>query len=245
MYKKNIVKIVITLTTLFLFILTSVIPVAGEPECQPYFTGIFGDNNWYITDVELGFYVDKLIVEKVWYSITNDPDPVWIPFPIDDVVTLSEEGDHTFRYKWKLKDDPHHRNGSQFYTLKIDKTPPTIKITKRVKQLDRQLIITGNPKDEESKVRSVEFYLDDIWQETDTNHPYEYIFSWEKGEPIGDHVVKAIVYDNAGFSNNASTTPVNYPHHGVFMNKIIQRIYSIRQLFLQVFNILMSFPSYL
>ena len=106
-------------------------------------------------------------------------------------------------------------------------TSPTIQLTRKIQGND--VTFTANPSDATSGVNRVEFYLDDEYQQTDTNDPYQYTWTG-----ASKHFVYAIAYDNAGNfeqSETLSTTPrsriINFP--------ILQYIWQLLINFLSTF----------
>lgn len=261
MHKNSLAKKGLALATIVLFIGMSAIPVAGDIEtekyadaghtsldfygvlnneeecypCYPVFLGLEGKNGWFIADVLIQFYYDPVRVVKIWYQITRTRDWIkyeWEPF------SFTDEGEFSFEWKWE---DPFGNISFPMVpgSLKIDKTPPTIELNKKVGLFNKKKItFTANVDDGESGIERVEFYLDGELQENLTEPPYQYVY--EKGGKIQE--VEAIVYDIAGHSNSdkSDTEPASYP--ALFMSKILQRIHAISQLFLKLIKIIV--PSY-
>jgi len=98
-------------------------------------------------------------------------------------------------------------------TIKIDKAKPTVTITKpKMGYLyieDREIMPTvlGNTiiigkitiyadaSNHESGISKVEFYIDNILQESVTEPPYAWQWNYLS---IGTHLIKVVAYDNAG-----------------------------------------------
>lgn len=262
MYKKCFAKKGLALVTIALFIGMSAIPIAGDTETEkyadaehtsfgllnnddvvPYFWGKYGKNSWYIgiSDVEIWF-VYRDIVEKIWYSITEDlGQPVWKEY-LDAPFTFEEEGTWIFQYKWE--DIWGNETKGENIPFKIDKTPPTITLQKITQMIRRKIIFTANVNGVASGVERVEFYLDGVLKENITSGDYEYIYTWGRDENPGEHEVSAIVYDNAGHSSSddSDTTSVSFQYHATILSRILQRMQSISQLFLQLLKIMVRFP---
>jgi hypothetical protein len=66
-----------------------------------------------------------------------------------------------------------------------------------------KITVLVNAVDDESKVERVEFYLDDVYQETVDNPPFSWVL--QRGDfTISRHTIEVVAYDLSG--NNASTT---------------------------------------
>lgn len=259
MHKKCLAKKGLALVAIVLFIGMSVTPGAGDTEtekyadatsfgvlnndpfCIPVFFGQKGNNNWFITSLIIYFQYRVGWVEYIWYSITEDSGTDWKEYK--EPFLYEEEGIFNFQYKYQ-DITGNVTYGGQAITLKIDMTPPTIELVKKVKILSKKIIFTANVQDATSGVARVEFYLDGVLKENLTSAPYIYTYTWKKGEDPEEYEVKAIVYDWAGHSDidNSSTAPVSYPHHATVVSKILQRMHSINQLCLQIPKIMVRFP---
>lgn len=256
MYKKCFTKKGLALVTIALFIGMSAISEAGDvkaeknyssknpdigvtnygDDCVPTFIGNIGEHGWYISDVSIGFdYTPR--VDKIWYKIDGDWERFYTPF------LFKKEGAFMFDYKWEYLDG-NTSNASSLINFNIDKTSPTITLEKTTQMIRRKIIFTANANDAASGVERVEFYLDGVLKENITSGDYEYIYTWEKGEDPGEHEVNAIVYDNAGHSNSddSDTTSLSYQYHATILSRILQRMQSISQLFLQLLKIMVRFP---
>ena len=263
MYKKCFAKKGLALATIVLFIGMSVIPVAGDTEtekyadvkhtsfgvlnhpiCSPRFSGQLGQNDWFINLVSIFFIYRADWVVKIWFSITEDSEPDWQEFDFEPGNSIfGEEGIFNFQYKYQDMTG-NVTYGEQGIILKIDMTPPTITLQKTTQMIRRKIIFTANANGAASGVERVEFYLDGVLKENITSGDYEYIYTWGKGEDPGEHEVNAIVYDNAGHSNSddSNTTSVSFQHHATILSRILQRMQSISQLFLQLLKIMVRFP---
>lgn len=259
MLKKCLKKKGLALVTIVIFIGISAIPATGDIEtekyaehislnsygalnndenCKPNFDGQMGENYWFVDDVWIWFSYDPVRVVEIWYRITNEEwkNYTWHPF------TFGQEGDFVFEYKWK--EDPlgeiHFPPVPE--SLRIDKTPPTINLEKKIQGIRKKIVFTAQVNDETSEINRVEFYLDDEPIATITESPYTYTYNY-KDDPRR-HEIKAIVYDNAGHSNSgdSDTTSVSFQYHATILSRILQRMQSISQLFLQLLKIMVRFP---
>ena len=94
------------------------------------------------------------------------------------------------------------------------------------------MTFTAKPNSDTSGIERVKFYLDNYrLKENLTQPPYEYTYTWEKNP--GYHWVTVVVYDNAGFSTEKTTLPVSYPYYPNIISKILYRIQTLYQLFIQ------------
>lgn len=187
----------------------------------PSVFGIMGQNNWYITAVTINFDYDPKAVKEIQYNL----DDKWHVYT--NTFDVSKDGRYTIGWFWIDLDD------NTFYELpiifKIDKTPPTMKLTKKSSG-KTNVIFTVATTDTTSEIERVEFYLDEVLIQTDTTSPYQYTWTGEQKQ-----FVYAISYNYAGLlikSDNLSTTPRSHSRtHNlmdivfVLMQKIFFRFY--------------------
>jgi hypothetical protein len=238
MYEKIILKKGLALCTILLFISMSAISTAEEvkteenaidsdspeiinfePECQVFFTGPEGKNNWFIGDVTIYFLYYPERVAAIYYKIGtgNWKTYNWEPF------YFTTEGEFAFEYKWEDHD------GNETYPptgeiVKLDKTHPTITLDSKVGLFNKnKLTITATVDDKESLIDRVEFFFDGVSVLVDEDKPYEYVYL----EAEEGHTVTATVHDKAGLNTTAdiTTEPLSFPH--LYLNNILQRLYSI------------------
>jgi len=159
------------------------------------FDGDMGENGWYISDVEVTLSaVDETSdVNATWYTLGD----TWIEYTKPFNVT--EDDEHTLKYY--SVDNAGNIESEETTVFKIDQTPPAITL-ERQKRIG-EIIFTAIVNDTTSGIDKVEFYIDNLLQFTDTEEPYQWTWTG-----FGEHTVKAIVYDNAGNSNETSmSTP--------------------------------------
>jgi parallel beta-helix repeat protein len=159
------------------------------------FSGVLGDNNWYISDVTVALTAtdNAAGVQTTMYKL-NDGD--WTEYKNPFVVT--EDGVHTLVYYSVDKLGNTEANNSA--TFKIDKTAPVIVLM--VEKTGLKWLLTAAVTDDTSGIARVEFYLNGEYLGEDTEAPY----TWEvtkKG------TAQAIVYDNAGNSAISDEVPVS------------------------------------
>ena len=180
-------------------------------------SGNMGQNDWHISFVELTLTAtdeDGSGVDHIYYTVNGGGQNTYTaPFSID------ESGWHTVEY-WsvdRLENTENHKD-EQF---KIDIDDPGIEITQpetgiywRGKKIwpilestlltwsksfvirDIEIIVNAN--DSTSGVNRVEFYIDDELEASDSSVPYSW--KWTKLNLFSSHIIKTVVYDDAGNS---------------------------------------------
>jgi len=171
--------------------------LSGDYRQEPIPTvyGKMGNNNWYISDVTISFSYDPLRVREIQYCL----DDIWYiyfgPF------NVTKDGIYMMQWLWiELSGRPHNGIPIDF---KLDQSPPVMQLTKKSEGKNK-VIFTATAVDEVSEIEAVEFYLDDVLNQTVNESPYQYIWIGEE-----KHTVYAIGYNFAGLSeksNNLSTT---------------------------------------
>jgi len=162
------------------------------------FEGTMGNNGWYISPVLVSFTAtdSQSGVTSTMYKIDSGS---WTTYSAPFVV--SADGNHTVSY-YSI-DKVGNMETSKTANLKIDKTQPSITLTKQ--QIDLfNVKFTAQVSDETSGIDRVEFALDGVLQYNDTQSPYEWTWTG-----LGDHTVTATAFDFAGNSQSQSmSTPV-------------------------------------
>jgi hypothetical protein len=193
-------------------------------------------------DGENGWYVSNLTI----IICAEDPDMApGIPgsgICGDDCITIiiDEDGDDS-HVEWWFCDCVGNCETHWTYTVDMDQTPPIIDLTYEV--------ISGNPiqgwlleftatcYDDTSGIGRIEFYLNDVLQDTSYGGP---TYSWRYQTHGGVNVtIKVVVYDRAG--NNATKIienpkPISYNYNNqntllialfylIINSKILQRGY--------------------
>ena len=185
--------------------------------------GTLGDNQWYISDVEIFFDYDPERVLEIQYYLNGK----WNEY--NDVgIMVSEEGVYSIQWFW-IDIDGKTNYGPRI-EFKIDKSPANIKLTKKIEA--KQIVFNAACSDDMSGVEKVEFYLDDELVETDNDGPYSY--TWIGA---GRHEVYAIGYNLAGLtvqSDTLDTTPKSKTVNFQLLEIILQRIYNIFLLLQQI-----------
>jgi len=165
--------------------------------------GTMGQNGWHVSDVTVTLSVtdppggkSPFTVNHTYYKIDNGP---WTKYTTPFVISVN--GQHTVSY---YSDDiAGNVETEKSVSIKIDKTAPTITLTKQ--QIDLfNVKFTAQVSDETSGIDRVEFSLDGVVQYTDTQSPYEWTWTG-----LGDYTVTATTFDVAGNSQSQSMiTPV-------------------------------------
>jgi hypothetical protein len=238
---KNLQKKGLVFVTIALFFGLSAIPAAGNIETEnfayaedtssvfqmslnddPYaiLEGILGENDWYISSVWISFVYDPHQAAEIYYRIDGGN---WVLY--EYTFEVSDEGLHLLEWYW-INDE-----GEQFWgspgEFKIDKTAPTITIEKSWKPSNKnEITFEAVVSDVTSGVEKVEFYLDDVLQETFTSPPYTWVYNKPPGE---SPIIVATVYDFAGHSesDDEDTTSYDLSYNMFFLSRFLQRMQSM------------------
>jgi hypothetical protein len=184
----------------------------------PSIFGKIGQNEWFITAVTIYFQYNPEEIKEIQYNLDNK----WHVYT--GYFNVTKDGMYSISWFWvDLKN-------KTFYELpiifKIDQTPPTMKLTKKSGGQNK-VIFTAVATDAVSQVERVEFYLDDVLTQTDSEVPYQYTWTGED-----NHLVYAIGYNYAGLSeksNNLSTPRLVFKYH---YHYLIQRLFNFIQIIL-------------
>jgi hypothetical protein len=164
-----------------------------------------GDNSWYVSDVEvtLDAYDPEVLgvssgVEKIQYKVNNGA----VQTIIGDHGTfvVDTDKDNLPVEYWAI-DNVGNEESHHTFTIDMDQTDPLIDITYEWENTDNPgswlMIFTANATDATSKMDRVEFYLNDVLQETVTGPGPDYV--WTFIYSGGLHItIKAEAYDKAG-----------------------------------------------
>lgn len=242
MYKNSLLKKGSVLAITILFIGLSAIPTAGNIVTEKntyaektsedihrisntlniqkpsfFIIGTMGENDWYISCVQILFSYEPEEVKEIWYRIGGGN---WQKY-LDEPIEICDDGIHSIPWYWVDYQENEHYEPPVFF--KLDQTPPDIELTKKF-GLNDKVTFTANCEDDASEVECVEFYLDDDLQETFTEAPYQW--TWTGTE---EHMVYAIGYNYAGLSEKSNTlsTPYSFSYYSWFINLVFQIIYHI------------------
>jgi len=161
------------------------------------FNGTFGNNDWYTSHVHVLLTAtdNESGVDQIFYKIDSG---TWLEYFLP--VEISDDGGHMVSY-YSI-DATGNVESIKTANLSIDHTPPDITITKQDVSFFEILFI-AQVSDVMSGIDRVEFTLDGLLQNTDTETPYEW--TWNG---LGNHQVTATVFDMAGNSKSQSmSTP--------------------------------------
>jgi hypothetical protein len=182
-----------------------------------YIIGTMGENNWYISCVNVTFSYNHEQVDEIWYRI--DVGGTWQKYQ-DKAIVICKDGPHYILWYW-IDGVGQHNETSLFF--RIDQTPPDTKLSKKT-SIQGEVTFTATVTDEASGVKYVEFYFDDVLQVTLDKAPYKWVWTGE-----GAHMVYVISYNYAGLSvkSNSISTPRSLSYYPNFLNIVFQKIYNI------------------
>lgn len=163
------------------------------PDTTHEFQGTLGENDWYTSDVTVT--LTAIDFSGINYTMVQIDDNDWDLY--EAPFSIAEEGRHLIAYY--SEDNKGNIEDVTDVDLKIDKTPPTISITKRVISTD-EIEFTAHLNDENSGHNRVEFYLDHELLYIDMVYPFKWTWTGQTGEQL-----IVIGYDNAGLSATDST----------------------------------------
>jgi hypothetical protein len=195
-------------------IFSSPLNIGQEP--IPNIFGIMGENFWYIGDVSISFRYDPKYVDEIYYNLNGD----WHLYI--DAFIVSDDGVYSIQWYWIDVEGEYYEEPS--IEFKIDQTPPTINLNKKIGG-NNQITFTATCNDDISNVERVEFYLDDELIFTIDEEPYKYTWTGS-----GVHEVYAIGYNFAGLSEQSETldtTPRSRSYNFQILNNFFQRIYHL------------------
>ena len=153
-----------------------------------------GANGWYISDATVT--IDGDDGTENWQSGVDH-----FEYRIDggawqtgDTFVINTNGMHTIDYK--AVDGVGNEETPNSFDVNMDQDGPTIDLTwEAAGGLSKDIIFTATCSDADSGMDYVEFYLNDVLQNTDDSDPYEWIMTYAPGTKF---TVKAIAYDLAG-----------------------------------------------
>lgn len=190
--------------------------VKSRQEPVPHIEGIQGNNSWYISDVLISFSYDPSLVSLIFYFLDGE----WYLY--EEPFTVSNDG--LYLISWLWYDMSGGENEGQAIGLKIDQTPPSVQLTRKSGG-NNKMIFTAEATDITSGMERVEFYLNDVLQQTINTLPYEYTWTGEEKQ-----WVYVIGYDNAG--NSEKSKNISTPRPFFINNYMMQRFFSFIQMIL-------------
>jgi hypothetical protein len=219
---KSMIKI-FSIISIFVLGAITAAGIYSDSDPIPQVEGLKGDNNWYISDVYVSFSYDPTRVDAILYNLNGN----WIEYNGNPFI-LSDDG--LYNIDWYWVDELGENHTGLPITLKIDQTPPTIELSKQ-SGVGNKVTFTADAEDSSSDIAKVEFYLDDVLQETITGDTFEWI--WE-GE--GEHWVYAIAYNNAGHFTESDplSTPRSHSKNFNLINIFFEKILEILVIFFNI-----------
>ncbi|EMR75080.1 Carboxypeptidase regulatory-like domain-containing protein [Thermoplasmatales archaeon SCGC AB-540-F20] len=210
--------------------------------CYPVFFGKLGENNWYVSCVQISFIWSSDVV-KIWCQI-DDED--WINWS-EPFEPICEDGAHTIC--WKYEDIEGNISDVYCKDFKIDQTPPDIEEVEWETFQEPPIFgiwyvtFTCNATDNISGMDRVEMYINEGLHEviTGAGPIYEFEIEWWCILFL-DWVFTFVHYDTAGnFTNDSindsEITPFPYIKNNHFaFNGWLER-FPILQMILDVLRL--------
>lgn len=204
-YQNQWVLLSISENTTYDFILTAL-----DPEPYPQLNGTIGENDWYVSCVNVTF-LNIENIDVLYYRLDGGQ---WVQYT--ETFTIYESGEHHLFWYWMTQGN---ESQTQTSTLRIDRDFPTIQLSYQRMSISK-ILITAIATDAHSQINRVEFILDGAYQGVDDTEPYEVLLS-----DIGIHLVLAVAYDCAGnFKENSIITPYHSQHFFLFYRQFLLRL---------------------
>ena len=167
-----------------------------------------GENDWYVSDVEvtvtaadptIGCDMDGSGVKEIRYQIDGGAEQT-IPGEYGTFTITTDSTMHDIKY-WAI-DNVGNAESKHTINFKQDQTPPEILLSWKTEKAGSwwNIIFTATATDATADMWKVEFYLNDVLQETITGSGPEYVWTTTY-VPGGKITYKSTAYDLAG--NNA------------------------------------------
>ncbi|MFA5102556.1 MAG: hypothetical protein WC525_05340 [Candidatus Thermoplasmatota archaeon] len=162
-----------------------------------------GQNGWYINNVTVTLSTtdNESGVNVTYYRVNTTSWEIYIePF------ILSNDGCPILIEYYSI-DNAGNEETPKSVVLKIDKTPPTVGWNIAWEKVGDQyyIIITVTSYDNMSGMSKVEFYFNDLLQETVTGAGPGYSWSFQY-VPLPVFTIKVIIYDSAGHTSVVEIT---------------------------------------
>lgn len=176
--------------SIFDFTVNHTQPDTEPPETNHDFDGTMGENDWYISCVEITLTAtdDYSGVAITYYRIDGGD---WMEYT--EPFEICDDGEHALEY-YSIDYAENVEEVKGPFDFKIDQTSPEVSLTVEKQGFNKWLFI-ADADDATSGVARVEFYVDDELVGEVTEPPYYFLWtgiSFDKGQ--------AIAYDNAGNS---------------------------------------------
>jgi len=164
-----------------------------------------GENGWYVSDVEVTLeaydpYVNDVSsgVKEIKYQINGGP--VETISGSEAYFLITDDGDDILVEYWAIDWVGNIETPKKTFTIDIDQTVPEVDLAYEVggnKLQGWMFTFTATATDKTSGMERVEFYLNEVWQETVTGSgpEYQWSFIYHGGLNI---IVKAKGFDKAG-----------------------------------------------
>jgi len=172
------------------------LPLNTGPEPIPFIEGSMGENGWYISEVIITFSYDPERVQEIQYFLNGQ----WHEYT-ESGIHVDEDGIYDIDWKWFDEFGKEHTGWP--ITFSLDKTPPTIQLTRKIQGND--VTFTADVNDPTS---GVECAYQWVWTGTTS------------------HSVYAIAYDYAGHSKKSETlsTPYNFFYGNSIVLNLLQQL---------------------
>jgi hypothetical protein len=191
-----------------------------------------GLNNWYIDSIvvtltgEDGTELFQSGINRIDYQINNGSIQ---SVTSGGTFTLSTDGYYTVEY-WAVDNVDNEETNHHTFTVKIDRTPPTIDlIWERVGLISRDILFTAVCSDSISGIDYVEFYKNGLYKSTASAYPYEWTMIWVGNS--NNYTVTAIAFNNAGLNASDSLESVDsfaLSGNSATPNNIVSPLYNPR-----------------
>jgi len=150
-----------------------------------------GENNWIIRNASISIFYESDRIAEVYYKID---DGEWILY--NEPIVILDDGNHSL--SWFVIDSEGFISTPDSIFFKIDKTCPEINLIKNRIAINKVKFI-ADVYDEMSNINKVIFYEGYSRVFTDTEFPYEWIWTG-----FFNNKITVKVYDNAGNINISS-----------------------------------------
>ena len=150
-----------------------------------------GDNGWYVSDVEVTLTAtdDMSGVKEIKYKVWGGPTQTIIG---DNGTFIIDYEDDDIPVEYWAIDNVGNEESHHTFTIDMDQTNPIIDLTYEVIEEGNFLLFrfTATATDVTSKINRVEFYMNEILQDTIYGPGPEYV--WEISFDI-DYVIKGFI----------------------------------------------------
>jgi len=209
-----------------------------------------GENGWYVSDVEVTICAeDPEIAPGIpgsgvcgFFVLYNGGSGQFIPGNCITIIIGDDGNDILIEY-WAVDCVDNLESTHHSFTIDMDQTVPKIDLTYEVsgnKWLGWEFIFTATATDIMSGMDYVEFYLNEVLQETIIGPGPEYTWTI-RYEPLPRAIFTATAYDKAGlFSSDEIIDPRtnthSYSKNSQILSKISLSQYSFNLLLLRLFE---------